>query len=250
MPHGVEVSRLGGVLHVVLNAPERMNALSKAVLTDLGAALAEIDESVVGVVISGSGDAFSAGADFGDLTGTSADIAYDDRVAAVTKRIRELPVVVIAALEGPCIGAGADLALSCDLRVAGVGSYLMVPAVRLGILYNPETVDRLRRAYPRDVIRRLLLLAGRFDSDDALRAGLVSLVVPRGEAVKRALDLYDGTTTDHLAAVAATKALLNVQEVGEYDSLVWDERRRSLLDSPERRAAVTRAKRTHTEKES
>lgn len=241
---------MGTVRQVVIDAPQRRNALSRRVLDALLTELTALDADVVGVVLSGRGDVFSAGADFGELTGTSADLQYDDAVAEVTTAIRELPVVVAAALEGPCIGAAADLALSCDLRVAGEGSYLHIPAVRLGILYNPRTVNRLQRAFPRDSIRRLLLLGEEFGPDEALQAGLVSQVVPRGEAVRHATHMLTGTTPDHLAAVAATKSLLNAQEAGEFDAALWEERRSDLLDSPERKAAIDRAKRVHPEKES
>lgn len=239
-----------GVLQVVIDAPERRNALSREVLDALLVALTAVDERVTGVVISGRGDVFSAGADFRDLTGTSADLAYDKAVAELTATIRGLPVVVIAALEGPCIGAAADLALSCDLRVAAEGSYLQVPAVRLGLLYNPTTVNRLRQSFPRDSVRRLLLLGERFEPEEALRAGLVSCVVPRGDAVRRATDLLQPTTPAHLGAIGATKAMLAEQESGDFDATVWEEHRRALLDSPERQIAVDRAKRVHTEKES
>jgi enoyl-CoA hydratase/carnithine racemase len=245
----VEVARHDGVLHVVLGDPACRNALSRDLLRELGHVLTAVkadDTGVTGVVVSGRGDTFSAGADFRDLTGTAADQQYDDDVAVVTGAIRELPRVVIAALEGACIGAAADLALSCDLRVAAHGSYLQVPAVRLGLLYNPEAVDALRRSYPRDAVRRLLLLGERLDAEAALEAGLVSYVVPRGESVKRANDLLSGTAPEHLQAVAATKALLAAQESGNADPVHWAERRRRLLDSPTRKAAVDRAHRRHS----
>lgn len=250
MSEPVAVVRHEGVLHVVLDAPQRRNALSRPMLAAVSAALTDVCGDVTGVVLSGRGDAFSAGADFRELTGTSADLEYDDAVAAVTTAIRDLPLVVVAAVEGPCVGAAADLALSCDLRVAAQGGYLQVPAVRLGLLYNPAAVERLRGSYPRDTVRRLLLLGERFSSDEALRAGLVSRVVPRGEAVKRAVDLLADITTDELDAIAATKSLLNAQEAGAFDPAHWAKRRRQQLDSPARRAAVERAKRAHIEKES
>jgi enoyl-CoA hydratase/carnithine racemase len=243
---GVHVTRHGGALHVVLDDPARRNALSRRTLARLHEILSAVDDTVTGVVLSGQEDVFSAGADFNELTGTAADASFDDAVTTVTRIIRELPRVVIAALEGPCIGAAADLALACDLRVAAQGSYLTVPAVRLGLLYNPEAVDQLRRAYPRDSVRRLLLLGERFDAEEALNAGLVSQVAPRGEAAKRALELLADTTADHLEAVAATKALLHDQESGTPDLAHWAERRRQLLDSPARKAAVEQARHRHS----
>ena len=246
----VACSRIGGVLQLVLDAPARKNALSRPMLAALAEALDAVDDSVTGVVISGSGGAFSAGADFRELTGTVADVSYDDAVALVTRAIISLPVVVVAALEGPCVGAGADVALACDLRVAAEGSFVQVPAAKLGLLYNPEAVDRMRRALPRDTVRRLLLLGERFDDHTALQARLVSVVVPRGDALKRAVELLETTSPADVPAVAATKALLHAQETGDYDVAAWQERRLALLGSPARRAAVERAQRRHTDNES
>jgi enoyl-CoA hydratase/carnithine racemase len=241
----VDVRRHGGVLQVVLDDPARRNALSRSLLRGLREVLTGPVDGVTGVVLSGRGNTFSAGADFRELTGTRADAQYDGELAVVTRALRDLPRVVVAALEGPCIGAAADLALSCDLRVAAQGSYLRVPAVRLGLLYNPDAVERLRRAYPRDSVRRLLLLAERFDAEKALDAGLVSQVVARGEAVRHALELLEPIGTAELDAVSATKALLNAQEDGDADSDHWARRRWELLDSPARRSAFQRARRRH-----
>lgn len=242
------------VLQLVIDAPRRRNALSRPVLAALLASLTQVGEDTTGVVLSGRGDVFSAGADFAELTGTAEDAHYDHDVAAVGEAIRSLRVPVIAAIEGPCLGAAADLALQCDVRVAAQGSYLQVPAVRLGLLYNPATVERLARAYPRDTVRRLLLLGERFTSDEALAAGLVSRLAPRGGAVQAATGLLADITTDELAALAATKELLNHLDTGDLSDADsadhWSERRRALLDSPARKAAVDRARRTHTDNES
>jgi enoyl-CoA hydratase len=243
----VDRARHGGVLHLILDAPQRRNALSRPMLTALTDALHDVDESVTGVVISGRGDTFSAGADFGELTGTAADESYDDAVAAVTSAIRAMPRVVVAAIEGPCVGAAADLALSCDLRVMANGGYLQIPAIRLGLLYNPEAVGRLRRSFPGDALRRLLLLGERMSAEEAFEAHLVGFLAPRGEAVKRAVALFDDVGADHLEAIAATKGVLNHDD-GNHDT-IWQQRRRELLNSTARRAAVEQAQRRHTRKE-
>ena len=246
MGAGLRSATVRTILHLVLDAPERRNALSQDMLRGLAASLSGLDETVTAVVISGTGAVFSAGADFGELTGTGEDITYDDEVAAATAAIVGSTRVVAAALEGPCIGAAADLALACDVRIAGRGSYLQVPAVRLGLLYNPEAVERLGRRLAQDTVRRLLLLGERFPDEEALRAGLVSHVVPRGEAVQRAVDLLANITVAELDAIAATKGLLNALERRTYDPAQWAARRRQLLDAPARAAAMHRAKRTHT----
>lgn len=240
----VEHSRVGDLLQLSLDSAGRRNALSRPMLTELAAALGAVDEAVTGVVISGRGDTFSAGADFTELTGTAADESYDDAVAEVTQAIRRLPRIVVAAIEGACIGAAADLALSCDIRVAAAGSYLQIPAVRLGLLYNPDSILRMRQSIPADVLRRMLLLGERIDAEEARAAGLVSYLAARGEAVSAAGRLLTDITAQQLDAMAATKELLN-SDTTSPDRAYWQQRRRRLLDSPQRRAAVEQARRRH-----
>lgn len=238
--------RVGPVLQLMFDIAQRKNALSRDLLEQLRYALTDLDDEVVGIVITGSGDTFSAGADFAELTGTSADTDYDDAVSAVAVAIMSSPVPVVAALEGHCLGAAAHLALVCDVRIAGEGSYLQVPAVRLGLLYNPDAVQWLARNYPRDTVRRLLVLGERFDDQDAVTAGLITQLVPAGEAAKRAAALLSGLSVEHRKATAATKALLNELDSGIYRDEVWQFRRRELLDSSTRKTAIEQAHRRHS----
>ena len=235
----------GHVLSLVLDVPARRNALSFALLGELAAELSGDLEGVTGIIITGAGEVFSAGADFGDLTGTSADAAFDDAVERVAHAITASPVPVVAAVEGPCMGAGAHLALACDLRVAGRDSFIQVPAVRLGLLYSPRSVAWLASAYPRDTVRRLLLLGERFEAPDALAAGLFSTVVPAGTARASALTALSGLAPENLAALAATRELLGELETGTYNDAAWQQRRKNLLDSPSRAHAVAQAKARH-----
>ena len=246
MGTGLRATMVGTVLHLILDAPERRNALSRPMLEDLAAAVLGVEQDVTGVVVSGASAAFSSGADFRELTGTSVDVTYDDAVAAATRAVVAAPRVVVAAIEGPCLGAAADLALACDLRVAGQGAYLQVPAARLGVLYNPEAVGRLGRRLPTVTVRRLLLLGERFADEEALQAGLVSHVVPRGEAVERAVEMLAGVSADELDAIAATKGLLTALETSTYDPMQWEDRRRALLDAPARAAVIARAHQPHS----
>lgn len=242
----VDVTHHGRAVQLALDSPGRRNALSRTMLADLADALRGMDDSVVGVVICGSAGTFSAGADFADLTGTSSDESYDDAVADVTRTIRELPRLVVAAIEGPCLGAAADLALSCDLRVAAEDSYFAIPAVRLGLLYNPATIDRLRRNFPGDALRRLLLLGERLPAADALTGGLIGQIAPHGQAAACARALIDDLDPSHLDAIAATKGVLN--DDSDDPGRAWQQRRRELLDSPTRRAAVDDARNRHMKK--
>ncbi len=241
------VRRSGDVLHLVLAAPQRRNALSRSLLQALEAALCGVGDDVGGVVISGAGGAFSAGADFAELDGTALDATYDDEVSRVRDAIMACERLVIAAIEGPCLGAAVDLALSCDARIAAAGSYLEVPATRLGLLYNPVAVAHLLRSYGVEPVRRLLLLGERLPAEVAVGLGLITRVVAKNDAVAAAEALLAGVPRGGLPAVSATKALLGAYAEGDAleDLDEWQRRRFALLDSPERRAAAVAARARH-----
>lgn len=244
----LKITRRGRTLCLQMAATARKNALSRPLLAGLTRAVQAAGEDTAGIVITGGLDIFSAGADFREITGTSADVAYDDAVGELTGAIRASGKLVIAAIEGPCIGAAVDVALNCDLRVAAQDSYLLLPAIRLGLLYNPEAINRLRQTYPRDTIRRLLLLGERFVAEDALTGGLVSRVVARGEALATAAALLEEVTEAQLPALAATKQLLAAQDGDAYRADDWHTKRVQLLDSEARRDAVERARRHFVKK--
>ena len=145
-----------GVVSFFLNRPERRNALSLTLLARLSDALSsEIRGDTSAVIVSGVDGSFSAGADLTDLTGTLQDLGMDDAIEEVTLKIRDLPVPVIAAIDGPCLGGAFDLALSCDHRIASRDAFFQVPATRLGLLYNPRSIVRMRQLLGRDATVKL-----------------------------------------------------------------------------------------------
>ncbi|MFC5427453.1 enoyl-CoA hydratase/isomerase family protein [Paraburkholderia denitrificans] len=229
------------VLVLEMNDPAARNALSRDMLSGLSAAIGNVGADILSIVITGGIDCFSAGGDFRELKGTSEDLDYDDAVSGVVALILASDRVIVAAIEGPCMGAAADIALACDYRVAGAGSFMQIPAVRLGLLYSPAAIERIRRLYPRDTVRRLLLAGERFDAHEARRAGLYSRVVPTGESVSvavRDLRKLDWRQAD---AVRATKQLLSDLEAGQADTDHWQKRRIELLDSEQRHIAIKQA---------
>ncbi|WP_347350171.1 enoyl-CoA hydratase/isomerase family protein [Intrasporangium sp.] len=249
MTAGLATERHGGVLHLVLDAPRRRNALTRDMLRGLADALADIPDDVTGLVLRGAGTTFSAGADFAELTGTRADLAYDDDVTRVRAAILQCPRVVVAAVEGPCLGAAADLALACDLRVIAEDGYVQVPAIRLGLLYSPDALDRHARTYPIDAVRRLFLLGERFGGPAAVAAGLASAVVPGGATAGHATELLARIAATELAAVAATKGFLDAVVSDDIDAAHWQQRRIELLDSPARHRAIQAAHDRHVGRE-
>jgi enoyl-CoA hydratase/carnithine racemase len=237
---GVVVRTEGTVLHVQVSVPERRNALSRAVLARLREVFGALPD-VGAVVLSGTGSVFSAGADLRELSGSARDLEFDDEMATVVDAVRLAPVPVIAAIEGPCIGAAVDLALACDLRIAGADAWFRLPAVRLGILYNPRSIARWHRTLPRDTLTRLVLLGQRFTAVEAQTSGLVSSVVPAGQAVHQA-SVFVGqeeTTTAH----ARTKQLLGALDDGKFDERGWQDTRIGLLESGDRQRALAQIRR-------
>ena len=140
------------------------------------------------------------------------------------------------------MGGAVDIALACDLLVAGESAFFEVPAARLGLLYNPRAVLRWRKRLSGLTLRSLLLVGERFAADAAVAAGVVSHRAPTGSATARAHDLAAGILQGTPAAVAATKGMLLAIESDEINLERWDELRREILASPERKAAVGEAK--------
>lgn len=238
----VDYASTDGVLHITLEAPARRNALSLELLERLREIIERHrDRSLYAATLTGAGGTFSSGADLADLTGTPADVRVDEAITQATRAITDAPFPVIAAVEGACIGAGVDLALACDVRVASTTAYFEVPATRLGILYNPTAIARMRRSVPRQTLTRLLVFGERLDAGVALTAGVVAVLTPVGKARAAADELARSLAATDPAAVAATKALLAALDNGEFDPEPWQQRRFALLNSRHRTKAITAA---------
>lgn len=244
MSAGLDRRRHGSVLEVVLDRAERRNALSRALLTEIRQVFADLPEDVRAVVLTSSDRVFCAGADFADLTGTSADLDYDRDLEDACSAIRRSAVPVVAVVDGACVGAGVELATSCDVRIAGPKAWFRVPAVELGLLYNPASIRRIHAVLPRTTITRLLVLAERFDADDALRSELVTHTAD-GDPREQGLTLAERLSGLPRDALAATRSLLHHLDEGRYDDVEWQGTRIRLMDSPDRNAAVAAASERH-----
>jgi len=234
-----------GIYELVLDNPGRKNALSYALLDSLNDMLAAARENgACAVILSGAGDVFSAGADFADLTGTIEDLAIDEAIEQVVIQIREMPAPVIAAIEGPCMGGAVDIALACDFLVASEDAFFEVPAARLGLLYSPAAVRRWHARLSGLTLRRMLLLGERFTAAEAAQADVVSHLVAKSTALSESRRLAGRAIDGSRDAVVATKSLLVALEDGETNLARWEKIRREILDSPERRESVARAKKS------
>lgn len=201
------VERDGAVAVVTLNRPAVLNALCAALLSELSRVLRSLDEEpkVRAVIITGAGEkAFAAGADIGELAALSSEL--EAKVAArtgqaLTRQIERMRVPVIAAINGFALGGGCELALACDIRIAGDRARLGQPEVNLGIIPGYGGSQRTTRLVGRGQAMLLCLTGEIVDAREALRIGLVERVVPNAELL---------TEAKRVAALIATKAPLAV----------------------------------------
>src|SRR5689334_13963428 len=189
-----ETPELAHVAEIVLDRPEAMNAVSTAMARAITVATAEMaaDESVRCVVLTSSHEkAFCVGADLKERNSfTDADLMAQRPVArAAYGGVLGLPVPAIAAVDGFALGGGFELALSCDVVVAGEGATVGLPEVGVGVIPGGGGTQLLVRRVGWSRAARAIFSAARLPAREALELGAVDEVVPAGTARARALEL-------------------------------------------------------------
>ena len=168
----------GAVARLRLDRPEARNAIPARGWAELERSCSEAMEAGARLlVVAGTREAFCAGADLADFPAFAVDpeatTAFRMAMRKGLDTLRELPIATIAAIEGPCYGAGVALALACDIRVAGPTARFAITPARFGISYPQEDVARLVALVGAGQASRLLLGAGSIDAAEAARIGLV-----------------------------------------------------------------------------
>jgi enoyl-CoA hydratase/carnithine racemase len=209
-----------------IDRPERRNALNAELCTQLLAHL-DADRDLRAVVVTGAGDkAFCAGADLVVRTEDASEAGGGDTFRPAFERlldaIVDYPAPVLAAVNGPAIGAGMQLAVACDLRVAAFGASFSIPAGRLGVFLSPANVQRLATLVGQGAARDLLLTARTLDTDEAAAVGLVQRRVPN--ALDAALELAAEVAELAPLTVQGHKRALNLV-AGGVDTTALDEMR-------------------------
>lgn len=180
----VLIRREGTIVTIVLNRPDKLNALNLPAWRRLGEVLGELgaDTSVRCIVIRGAGDkAFAAGADISEFSNeraTSAQAhAYDQVVNRATSGIVDCPHPIIAMIKGACAGGGLELAAMCDFRICGASSRFGIPINRLGFTIAYPELRGLLALVGRAVTLEILLEGRVMGADEAYAKGLVTRVV-------------------------------------------------------------------------
>jgi enoyl-CoA hydratase/carnithine racemase len=223
----VEVRREGAVALLTLRREEKLNAISPAVERELADALAsDVVRTSGAVVLCGAGKAFSAGADLDELSGLTPEeiAAYYEGTGAVYERFAALPQATFVAVHGYCLGGALELALAADFRIADETAVFGLPEVALGILPSSGGAHRLVRLVGPARAKELMFLRRRFNADEAARFGVLTDLVPAGEAPARALELAAEAANLPRLAVALTKQAANVFPEASREAAVLIER--------------------------
>jgi enoyl-CoA hydratase len=186
----IHYEQRGAVVLITIDRPERRNAVDREALSGLAAAIAAAgDDAARVLVLTGAGGHFCAGA---DLTGLE-DESFAATLRVVLEALHDAPFPAIAAVEGAALGAGTQLAIACDLRVAAPTARFGIPAAKLGLMVDHWTVQRLALLAGHGAARAMLLAADVLDGESALRFGLA----------QRAGDLQTALAwADEIAALA------------------------------------------------
>lgn len=202
-----------GIATITLNRPDVLNALNDQVFNELAAAADQLgrDNSVRVVIITGGDKAFAAGVDIGErATANAVDIATGDKPSyRAFQLIENIPKPVIAAIGGYALGAGCELALVADVRIAAESAMFGLPEIKLGIIPGAGGTQRLPRLIGAGRAKELIFSGEFIDSAEAMRIGLVNKVVPSDQLLPEAIKLAKRFLSRGAVALRMAKSAIN-----------------------------------------
>lgn len=225
----IEVVRVGGILHVWLNRPEKRNALNRVLLEGIEDVFTSVatDYGVRAVVLGGRGRSFCAGVDLTEVPGAErlspeSDAGGRERrhlsqmgLRAV-RAVKECEVPTVARIQGHAIGGGALVAVACDFRVMADDAVISIPEIDLSIPLTWGGTPLLIAEVGAARARELIMLGDRIVADDAVRIGLAHRAVSPDDLDREASDL-----ASRLAAKAETAMHMTKTQFRAYQSLAW-----------------------------
>ncbi|MDI9491546.1 MAG: enoyl-CoA hydratase-related protein, partial [Bacillota bacterium] len=221
----VRMEKTDGVGIIRIDRPEAMNSLNEQVLKELDAAVeqAENDPDVKAVIITGEGKAFVAGADIAEMQtlDENAGYAFGRLGQQVFRRIEIMDKVVIAAVNGYALGGGCELAMACDIRIAGEKAKFGQPEVGLGIIPGYSGTQRLPRLVGKGKAMELIVTGAVISAETAEAIGLVNKVVSQDAVLNEALSLAKKIGANAPLAVSyAKKAIREGLEISDMDQAI------------------------------
>lgn len=208
----LKIENEGPVCTMTISAPKSLNALNRAILEEIDAFVSSITDSVRVLIITGDGEkSFVAGADISEMAGFNEQegLAFGQYGASVFRKIEDLPIPVIAAINGFALGGGCEIAMACDIRVAADNAVFGQPEVKLGIIPGFSGTYRLAKLVGQGMAKDLIYTGRNIKADEALRIGLVNAVLPHDEMMAYAMKLASMIVTNAPRAVAFAKKTIN-----------------------------------------
>ena len=201
------------VATLTINRPDKLNALNDRVIAELGEAIdaARENTDVGGVILTGAGRAFVAGADISELEKHGAISAklLAQRGQDVFRRFETSPKPIVAAVNGFALGGGCELAMACHIRIASDAAKFGQPEVKLGLIPGYGGTQRLPRLVGKGRALQLLLSGDMIDAQEAYRIGLVNRVVPANELIGAATTMLKAILANGPLAVAHCIEVVN-----------------------------------------
>lgn len=236
----IQVSRQGNCVHLVINRPDKKNALTQAMYAELATALleADADKSVAAVVLTGVADSFTAGNDLHDFLAMD-NIDESAPVFQFLQALTRIEVPLVAGVNGLAIGIGTTLLLHCDFVYASRDARFALPFINLGLvpeggssLLLPQLIGHQRAA-------ELLLLGDMFSADDAYRFGMLNEIVEADQLESRLSEVSKALGSKPVSGLRAAKRLMKQEPEPVSDRI---DREVTVfakaLQSPEARAAI------------
>ena len=223
---------------LTVNRPDKLNALNDATIAELGQAIGEVRErdDIAGLIVTGAGRAFVAGADISELASQTPTVAKARAQTGqvVFRRFETSPKPSIAAVNGFALGGGCELALACHIRIASDKAKFGQPEVKLGTCPGFGGTQRLARLIGKGRAIQLLTTAEMIDAAEAYRIGLANKVVPGEELMKTAIDMMQSILANGPLAVAlCIEAVDRGLEMSLDEALVLEANHFGLLASTE-----------------
>lgn len=237
MPETVVVTRTADRVVVQLNRPEVRNAINQQMVDELHQLCAELEAQPRILIITGSDGVFASGADIAELRERTSADALAGINTTLFIRVSELPMPVIAAIDGYALGGGAELAYAADFRIGTPAVKLGNPETGLGIIAPAGALWRLPELAGEPLAKEMLLAGRILGAEEALAAHLLTRVVEPGELLAAAHALADEIAAKSVAATIQTKAIMRVDR-GRHPQIDLDAQA-VLFDSDDKRRRMT-----------
>ncbi|KOA18185.1 putative enoyl-CoA hydratase echA8 [Clostridium homopropionicum DSM 5847] len=211
-----------------INRMDVLNAIDTDVLLELNKAMDYISENdnINVLIVTGNGEAFSSGADISQMINYSPEQgrSFIKKGQDLFRKIEVLEKPIIAAVNGFALGGGCELAMSCDIRIAGEDAKFGYPEVNLGIIPGFGGTQRLARLVGRGKAKELIYTGEMIDAKEAEKIGLVEKVVPRENLLEEALTIARKIASKGQIAIKYAKAVMNIGIETDIDTALEIER--------------------------